>query len=87
MIDLPRAELMVSKVGEPAPEYGKLTTAKLAAKLGVQTTQLFQKLIGRGYLELRDGGKHYITPQGRGAGGEFRMGKGPYFLWPPNLHV
>jgi phosphatidylserine/phosphatidylglycerophosphate/cardiolipin synthase-like enzyme len=75
------------KVEEAAIEYGKLTTAKLAAKLGVQTTQLFNKLIGRGYLELRDGGKHYITPQGREAGGEFRMGKGPYFLWPTDLEV
>lgn len=72
-------------VEAPAPVYGKLTTAKLAARLGVQTTQLFNKLIGRGYLELRDGGKHYITPQGRAVGGEFRMGKGPYFLWPTDL--
>ena len=75
------------RVEEPAPAYGKLTTAKLAAKLGVQTTQLFNKLIGRGYLELRDEGKHYITSQGKEAGGEFRMGKGPYFLWPADLQV
>lgn len=77
----------VPGVEEPAPHYGKLTTAKLAAKLGVQTTQLFNKLIGRGYLELRDGDKHYITSKGKTAGGEFRMGKGPYFLWPPDLQV
>jgi hypothetical protein len=75
------------RIEEPAETYGKLTTAKLAAKLGVQTTQLFNKLIGRGYLELRDGDKHYITSQGREAGGEFRMGKGPYFLWPPDLQI
>jgi phosphatidylserine/phosphatidylglycerophosphate/cardiolipin synthase-like enzyme len=78
---------VTAKVAETARDYNKLTTAKLAAKLGVQTTQLFNKLIGRGYLELRDGGKHYITHQGRQVGGEFRMGKGPYFLWPPDLRV
>jgi phosphatidylserine/phosphatidylglycerophosphate/cardiolipin synthase-like enzyme len=74
-------------VAESSPAYGKLTTAKLAKKLGVQTTQLFNKLIGCGYLELRDGDKPYITKAGKGVGGEFRMGKGPYFLWPADLHV
>ncbi|PYI92577.1 MAG: DNA repair protein [Verrucomicrobia bacterium] len=74
-------------VEESAPLYDKLTTAKLAAKLGVQTTQLFNKLVGRGYLERREGNKHYITSKGREAGGEFRMGKGPYFLWPTDLQV
>jgi hypothetical protein len=74
-------------VPEPSAIYDKLTTAKLAAKLGMQTSQLFNKLIGRGYLELRDEGGHKITSEGREAGGEFRMGKGPYFLWPPDLRV
>jgi hypothetical protein len=74
-------------VAEPPGIYGKLTTAKLAERLGVQTTQLFNKLIGRGYLEPREGGGHNITSHGRKAGGEFRMGKGPYFLWPADLHV
>lgn len=83
----PVAVAASATVQEPSPEYGKLTTAKLAAKLGVQTTQLFNKLVGRGYLELRDGEKHYITPQGKNAGGEFRMGKGPYFLWPADLRL
>jgi len=77
---IPRAE-------EPALVYGKLTTARLAAKSGMQTNQLFNKLIGRRYLEPREGGGHNITPAGREAGGEFRMGKGPYFLWPPDLQV
>jgi hypothetical protein len=74
-------------VPEPSAIYDKLTTANLAAKLGMQTTQLFNKLIGRGYLELRDGGGHNITAAGREAGGEFRMGKGPYFLWPPDIQI
>jgi phosphatidylserine/phosphatidylglycerophosphate/cardiolipin synthase-like enzyme len=75
------------RVAESAETYGKLTTAKLAERLGMQTTALFNKLIGRGYLELRDGDKRYITAEGKSAGGEFRMGKGPYFLWPPDLKV
>jgi hypothetical protein len=74
-------------VEEPAAVYGKLTTAKLAEKLGIQTTALFNKLIGNGYLEVREGDKRYITSKGKTVGGEFRMGKGPYFLWPPDLRV
>jgi hypothetical protein len=41
----------------------------------------------RGYLELRDGGNRYLTEKGKRAGGEFRAGYGPYFLWPSNLSV
>ena len=41
-----------SRVQETPEVGGKLTTAKLAEKLGLQTTALFNKLIGRGYLEL-----------------------------------
>ncbi len=76
-----------ARAQETPDAFGKLTTAKLAEKLGMQTTALFNKLIGRGYLELRDGDKRYITAQGKSAGGEFRMGKGPYFLWPPDLPI
>jgi phosphatidylserine/phosphatidylglycerophosphate/cardiolipin synthase-like enzyme len=76
-----------ARVRESAPVYDKLTTAKLAEKLGVESSKLFDKLIGRGYLELRDGGKRYLTAIGKTAGGEVRMGKGPYFLWPPDLQV
>lgn len=75
------------RIQETADTFGKLTTAKLAEKLGMQTTALFNRLIGRGYLELREGDKRYITPKGKNAGGEFRMGKGPYFLWPSDLQV
>jgi hypothetical protein len=75
------------RIEELSPAYGKLTTAKLADKLGVRTAQVVNKLIGRGYLEPRPGGGHNITSAGRQAGGEFRMGKGPYFLWPSDLQV
>lgn len=74
-------------VQEQPATYGKLTTAKLAAKLGLESAKLYDRLVGRGYLELRDGDKRYLTHAGKTAGGEFRMGKGPFFLWPPDLKV
>ncbi|MBI1317478.1 MAG: DNA repair protein [Candidatus Hydrogenedens sp.] len=70
---------------EESPD--KLTTSKLAKKLGISTQELLDKLTAAGYLELRDG-NHYITTAGKAAGGEFRMSPrfGPYFLWPASLN-
>lgn len=69
---------------KPAVEEitGKLTSSKLAQKLGVKTIELTEKLVTTGYLELRDT-KHYLTAKGKAAGGEFRMSPkfGSYFLW------
>ncbi|MCL2020532.1 MAG: phospholipase D-like domain-containing protein [Betaproteobacteria bacterium] len=64
----------------------KLTTSKLAQKLGVKTNELIERLVKFGYLEARDG-KNYITAKGKEAGGEFRTSPkfGPYFLWPANF--
>ncbi|WP_223295256.1 hypothetical protein [Allochromatium vinosum] len=64
----------------------KLTTSKLAKKLGMKTNDLTEKLVQSGFLESREG-KHYITNKGKDAGGEFRMSPkfGPYFLWPENM--
>jgi phosphatidylserine/phosphatidylglycerophosphate/cardiolipin synthase-like enzyme len=76
-----------ARVQELREASEKLTTSKLAAKLGIVVTTLYDKLIGQGYLELRDGGRRYLTPRGKSAGGEFRMGKGPYFLWPNDLRL
>ena len=65
----------------------KLTTSKLAQKLGVKTNELLGKLIAVGYLEDREG-KNYITAKGKEHGGEFRMGSGfSYFLWPDNIKL
>jgi phosphatidylserine/phosphatidylglycerophosphate/cardiolipin synthase-like enzyme len=64
----------------------KLTTSKLAQKLGMKTNELMEKLIAGTFLENREG-KHYLTAKGKDSGGEFRMSPkfGPYFLWPENL--
>lgn len=66
----------------------KLTTSKLAQKLGMKTNELLEKFIAASYLEVRDG-KNYITAKGKEVGGEFRMSPkfGPYFLWPEDLSV
>lgn len=66
----------------------KLTSSKLAKKLGKTTQELLDRLVAAGHLELRDG-KHFITESGKTIGGEFRMSKkfGPYFLWPSTLTV
>lgn len=66
----------------------KLTSSKLARKLGCKTNELLDRLAAAGFLEVREG-KHYLTEQGKQAGGEFRMSPrfGPYFLWPETLSV
>lgn len=66
---------------------GKLSTSKLAAKLGMRTADLLAKLVSDGYLETRKGSQ-YLTEKGKAAGGEFRKSQkyGVYFLWPDSLN-
>ena len=68
---------------EEAASTAKLTSSKLAQRLVMKTPELMDLLIRKGHLETREG-KHYLTAQGKEAGGEFRMSPryGPYFLWP-----
>lgn len=59
----------------------KLTTSKLAKKLGMSTKELLASFVEKGYLEIRDG-NHYLTDAGKETGGKFMMGKhGAYFIW------
>ena len=64
----------------------KLTSSKLAQKLGMKTHELIEKLVASGHLETKEE-KHYLTAKGKEVGGEFRMSPrfGPYFLWPESL--
>ena len=73
---------------KPVSEFGtnKLKTAKLADKMGIMVTALYDKLVGREYLELRNG-KRTLTNKGREIGGEIEPGKESSFLWPPDLTV
>ena len=64
----------------------KLTTSKLAKRLGMKTNELTEKFVQSGLLESREG-KHYLTDKGKEVGGEFRMSPkfGPFFLWPETI--
>ena len=75
-----------TKSAESEEVSGKLTTSKLAQKLGIKTNELIEKLVASGFLEARDG-KHNITVKGKDAGGEFRKSPrfGAYFLWPESF--
>lgn len=62
--------------------YEKITTAKIAAKLGMPTKMFQERLVEFGLLELRDG-RPYLAQTGKDAGGEWRPGPGGgYMLWP-----
>nr|WP_311463748.1 phospholipase D family protein [uncultured Ottowia sp.] len=64
---------------------GLLTTSKLAQKHKMKTEPMLEKLTAAGYLEWRDD-KHFLTEQGKKAGGQFKTGRfGAYFLWPEDL--
>ncbi len=74
-------------VSEPESEMSKLTSAKLAVKLGIKTKDLMDRLVESGHLELREA-LHYLTDKGKAAGGEFRKGTGGfYFLWPADFQA
>jgi phosphatidylserine/phosphatidylglycerophosphate/cardiolipin synthase-like enzyme len=80
----------VTSEAETKPELkeasDKLTSSKLAQKLGMKAQELLEKLVVSGHLEMREG-KHYLTTKGKDVGGEFRMSPkfGPYFLWQESL--
>lgn len=66
----------------------KLSTSKLARKLGLGTQDFLDKLASLGYLHRKDE-EYYLTETGKDAGGEFKFSKrfGPYFVWPASLSV
>ena len=65
----------------------KLTSSRIAQKLGLKTAQLLDRATEHGYLVL-NGDKHAVTPKGEKAGVEFvaKSRFGPYFLWPQEFH-
>ena len=73
---------------KPTEKVEKLTTSKLAKKLGMKTVALIEGLVAAGYLEMKEE-KPYITSKGKDFGGEFKFSKahGPYFIWPQSLTV
>lgn len=56
-------ERVANDIESKSTEYDentKLTSSKLAQKLGVKTNELLDKLVVVGHLEIRDG-KHFFT--------------------------
>ena len=86
----PACEISEEAAIAPAAEAAqtKLTSSKLAQKLGIKTSELIERLVALGLLELREG-RTFITQKGKEAGGEFRVSPkfGAYFLWPEGLGV
>jgi phosphatidylserine/phosphatidylglycerophosphate/cardiolipin synthase-like enzyme len=91
-ISLERIERAPDDVAPALPqstgtEYDKLTTAKLATKLGFSTKDFQEKLLQHRMLELREG-RPYLTAEGKAAGGVWRPGAGGgYMLWPENFSL
>ena len=68
-------------------KYSKLTTSKLAKKLGKTTTQFTEELISKGYLMIEDK-KEDLTEKGKKSGAEKKAGRfGAYFLWNENFKI
>lgn len=62
--------------------YSKITTSKLATKLGFKTNELLKKLEQKGFL-IKKEDNYYLTDLAKNLGAEFKKGKfGYFFLWP-----
>ncbi|HEV7280188.1 MAG TPA: phospholipase D family protein [Pirellulaceae bacterium] len=87
-VDKEDDEIELTAVDDASGKFQKLTSAKIAQKLGMRTGDLMEKLVATGLLELREG-RHFLTDKGKQAGGEFRMSQryGPFFIWPPDLRL
>ena len=86
-VEAPTENEVTVKPENPTQAHTKLTTYRLAKKLGIKSNTLEAILIEKGYLEDKQG-RLFITKQGRQVGGEFRTSrKGPYFLWPIELNL
>ncbi len=77
----------VKPIDVAAPNYSKLTTAKLAKELGFKTQELNDKLLAAGYLQEQEG-ELILTDAGRAAGGTSKRGKfGEFCLWDSGMVV
>ena len=87
-ISLERVTSETDAKSEIEESGSKLTSSKLAQKLGMKTNEFIEKLVSTGFLEARDE-KHYLTAKGKEAGGEFRVSPkfGIYFLWPVSFKL
>ncbi|MGF6147759.1 Predicted HKD family nuclease [Kingella potus] len=71
--------------GSENKNHDKLTTAKLAEKLGISTQECNQKLCDAG-LQQSEGKYYSLTDAGKQAGGEIKKGRFGYFIvWDSGL--
>ncbi|MFW2176251.1 MULTISPECIES: phospholipase D family protein [unclassified Moraxella] len=67
--------------------YDKLTTSKLAEKLGMATPEFTTILEQLGYVEMK-GKTPFLTDKGREAGGELKKGQYGYFIiWSVDMNI
>lgn len=80
----PQAE----REGQSKVEYSeKLTTSKVAKKLGIGTQGFLDKMVEAGYVVI-DGDQQSLTPKGLDMGGESKSGRyGSCFIWPGDLQI
>ena len=66
----------------------KLSSSKLARKLGLKTPEFLSKLVDLGFLEAA-GDIYSLTTHGNDIGGEAKRSKrfGDYFIWPRDLNI
>ena len=72
-----------------AASLEKISTSKLATRLGLPSARaLLERLTADGLLTV-DGAGHALTSAGQAAGGEFieKSRYGPYFIWPPGFQL
>ncbi|RXJ73294.1 DNA repair protein [Veronia nyctiphanis] len=77
-----------SKEQEKSESNTKLSSSKVAKKLGMKTQEFLNKLRELGYLEVMGEG-YALTDKGRAIGGEFKTNKrfGDYFIWPESTEL
>ena len=67
---------------------GKLSSSKIAQKLGLKTGEFIDRATQQGYLVF-DNGQYFMSPRGEKVGVEFvaKSRFGPYFLWPHDFYL
>lgn len=78
------SEIKKAKSPKQIRESTKLTTSKLAVKLGLKTNELNRKFVEMGYLEKK-GKNFYLTKKGKLARAIWKSnGTRGYILWEEN---
>lgn len=69
-------------------DTAKLSTSKLAKKLGIKTADFLDNMTEKGYLSVTSEG-HILSPEGEKIGAELitKSRFGAYFLWPESIEI